>query len=214
MRMLRLVLGAEHTLFRAGLKALLQQVDGVKVAGETGNGREAVVMTRNLNPSVVILDADLSELSGLEAAVQILHFSPKSRIIMMVPPGDLKAESRAVEVGASGVISRNATFRDLEGMLRTVQGSERARAIPAQVATGPSRVGKGRVPGGARILTPRQHEVLKMLTEGGGVKKIARLLGISPKTVETHRAQIMERLHIYDLVGLVRYALKNKITRL
>jgi DNA-binding NarL/FixJ family response regulator len=214
MRMLRLVLAAEHNLFRAGLKALLNQVSGVKVVGETSNGREVVVLARNLKPAVVLLDYELSQLNGLEAAVQILHFSPTSRIVMMLPDANSKAESRALEAGVAGVLSRQATFRDLEGLLQTVQGTRRERAIPAEVVLPPAPAGKGHVSSGGSALTPRQHQVLKLLAEGGGVKKIARFLGISPKTVETHRAQIMERLHIYDLVGLVRYALKHKITRL
>jgi len=215
MKTLRLVLATEHSLFRAGLRCLLEGLGRVKVVAETGSGREAVVLAKNHRPGLVVIESELAELNGIEAAAQILHWSPRSRVLVVASNGDEKAELRARDVGAAGVLSRSATTRDLERMLRSIRdgraddpedaGAEKARIRPPKkngraVATSP--------------LTPRQLEVLKLLAEGSGVKRIARILGISPKTVETHRAQVMERLHIYDLVGLVRYALREKITRL
>jgi len=214
MRILRLLLATEHSLYRAGLRCLLETVDGVKVVADTGSGREAVALTKNHRPSVVLLEQDLAEVGGLEAIGQILTTSPESRVIMVMSNGDPKLETRAIESGAAGVLARSASVRDLERLLRTVRegrptGAEE-QADGARVRRSkPSRGGHSSSP-----LTPRQLEVLKLLSEGSGVKKIARLLGISAKTVETHRAQVMERLHIYDLVGLVRYALREKITRL
>ena len=213
MRMLRLVLASEHSLYRAGLRSLLETVDGVKVVADTGSGREAVALTKNHRPSVVLLEADLAEVGGLEAAGQILTSSPETRIIMVMANGDPKLESRAMESGAAGILSRGSTVRDLERLIRTVR---EGRPMGAQEQADGARVRRPKSPRGrgSSPLTPRQLEVLKLLSEGSGVKKIARLLGISAKTVETHRAQVMERLHIYDLVGLVRYALREKITRL
>jgi DNA-binding NarL/FixJ family response regulator len=212
--MLRLVLATEHSLYRAGLRCLLETVDGVKVVAETGSGREVVTLSKSHRPSVVLLEPDLEETSGFDAIGQIHSSSPESRIILLVMQnGDSKLETRAIESGAAGVLSKSSSIRDLERLLRTIRegrtetsdsegNGERVRRPKAARARGSSP------------LTPRQLEVLKLLSEGSGVKKIARLLGISAKTVETHRAQVMERLHIYDLVGLVRYALREKITRL
>lgn len=214
MRMLRLVLATEHNLFRAALRCLLETVDGVKVVADTGSGREAISLSKSHQPSVVVLEADLTEIGGLEAIGQIRATSPESQVILVAANGDQKLESRAMESGASGVLSKSATVRDLERLLRTVrEGGSGNGAGLAEAA----RIRRSKPPRGGRTstpLTPRQLEVLKMLSEGSGVKKIARLLGISAKTVETHRSQVMERLHIYDLVGLVRYALREKITRL
>jgi DNA-binding NarL/FixJ family response regulator len=213
MKTLRLLLATEHSLFRAGLRCLLETVDGVKVVADTGSGREAVTLSKNHQPSVVLLEPDLSEMGGLEAIGQIRATSPESRVILVAANGDPRLESRAMESGASGVLSKGATVRDLERLLKTVReggsGNGSSMAEAARVRRSKPSRGKGASP-----LTPRQLEVLKMLSEGSGVKKIARLLGISAKTVETHRSQVMERLHIYDLVGLVRYALREKITRL
>jgi DNA-binding NarL/FixJ family response regulator len=215
MKTLRLVLAAEHALFRAGLRSLLESGEGIRVVAETGSGREAVVLAKHHRPGVVLLENQLAEISGLEAMAQILHFSPRSRVILLSRDGDEKTESRALDAGAAGVLHRNAAPRDLERLLRAVRdaGPEGTRAPAAE----PSRTRRPKIarPGrGSTPLTPRQFEVLKLLSEGSGVKRIARLLGISAKTVETHRAQVMERLRIYDLVGLVRYALREKITRL
>jgi DNA-binding NarL/FixJ family response regulator len=195
------------------MRCLLEGMGRVKVVAETGNGREAVVLAKNHRPGLVVIESDLSELNGLEAMSQILHFSPHSRVIVVATNGDDRVESRAREAGATGVLTRAATTNDLERMLRRVRDgrdgdpqdgtAERARLRRSRTARA-----------GSSPLTPRQMEVLKLLAEGSGVKRIARVLGISPKTVETHRAQVMERLHIYDLVGLVRYALRERITRL
>jgi DNA-binding NarL/FixJ family response regulator len=215
MRMLRLVLATEHPLFRAGLRCLIEGLGRVKVVAETGSGREAVALAKTHKPGVIVIQDELGEINGLEALTQILHWSPRSRVIMISGNVDGKLESRAIEAGAAGFLSIRSTSRELEHLLQTLREA-------------PLEDGSDGMNGGARIrrrrngrpnrrsspLTPRQLEVLKLLSEGSGVKRIARLLGISAKTVETHRAQVMERLHIYDLVGLVRYALREKITRL
>jgi DNA-binding NarL/FixJ family response regulator len=211
MRMLRLVLATEHPLFRAGLRCLLEGLGRVKVVGETSSGREAVMLAKNHRPGVVVIGHELDELNGLEALSQILHWSPQSRVIMISGNGDGKLETRAIEAGAAGVLSTKSTSRELELLIQTVQETQTSDNPGNRVLAHRRRNGRGRRAG---PLTPRQLEVLKLLSEGSGVKRIARLLGISAKTVETHRAQVMERLHIYDLVGLVRYALREKITRL
>jgi DNA-binding NarL/FixJ family response regulator len=213
MKTLRLVLATDHSLFRAGLRCLLEGLGRVKVVAETGSGREAVVLAKSHRPGLVVIESELAELSGFEAMAQIMHWSPLSRVIMVASDGDEKAESRARDAGAAGVLTRSATTIDLERLLQRVR--EGRPDHPQEAAAERARVRRPKSRrAGSSPLTPRQYEVLKLLAEGSGVKRIARILGISPKTVETHRAQVMERLHIYDLVGLVRYALREKITRL
>ena len=214
MRMLRLVLATEHPLFRAGLRCLIEGLGRVKVLAETGSGREAVALAKAHKPGVIVIQNELGEINGLEALTQILHWSPRSRVIMISGNGDEKLQSRAIEAGAAGVLSIRSTSRDLEHLLQTVREAHPDDMPEPGARTKPRRSKNGRPARRPSPLTPRQLEVLKLLSEGSGVKRIARLLGISAKTVETHRAQVMERLHIYDLVGLVRYALREKITRL
>src|SRR6188474_910849 len=117
MRTLRLVLATEHPLFRAGLRCLIEGLGRVKVVGETGSGREAVMLAKNHRPGVVVIENELDELNGLEALSQILHWSPESRIIMISGNGDGKLESRAIEAGAAGVLSTKATSRELERLI-------------------------------------------------------------------------------------------------
>lgn len=210
MKTLRLILAGEQALFRAGLRCMLERARGVRVVGETRSGREAVVLARNLHPDLVILESELIELNGPEAIGQILHWSPESRVIMVIDSLDGRLESRAIEAGAAGVLSKSASSRDLDRLLGSLR---EGNLVPAPVELAASRPGR-RSRANSTPLTPRQLEVLKLLSEGSGVKRIARILGISPKTVETHRAQLMDRLHIYDLAGLVRYALRERISRL
>src|SRR6185295_1772835 len=106
MRTLRLVIATEHTLFRAGLRCLLETVDGVKVVADTGNGREAISLSKNHHPSVVLLESDLAEVGGLEAIGQIRTTSPESSVIFVTANGDARLESRAMESGAAGVLSK------------------------------------------------------------------------------------------------------------
>ena len=187
MRMLRLVVATEHALFRAGLRCLLESVDGVKVVADTGSGRELIALSKSHRPSVVLIEPELSEVGGLEAIGQIRTLSPESTVILVAPNGDSKFESRAMEIGAAGVLSKSSSVRDLERLLRSVRegraGSDGAADGARIRRPKPSRASRGSSP-----LTPRQLEVLKLLSEGSGVKKIARLLGISAKTVEMYWA--------------------------
>src|SRR5688572_24117568 len=141
MRMLRLVVATEHTLFRAGLRCLLESVDGVKVVADTGSGRELIALSKSHRPSVVLIEPDLSEVGGLEAIGQIRALSPESTVILMAPNGvDSKLESRAMEVGAAGVLSKGSSVRDLERLLRSVREG---------------RAGSDEAADGARIRRPR-----------------------------------------------------------
>src|SRR4051812_23424832 len=114
MKTLRLVLATEHSLFRAGLRCLLEGLGRIKVVAETGSGREAVTLAKSHRPSLVVIESELSELNGIEAISQILHWSPESRIIMVASNGDDRVELRAREAGAAGVLTRTATSNDLE----------------------------------------------------------------------------------------------------
>jgi len=186
----RLVLAVESTLVRAGLKCLIDGFGGLRVIAETGNGREAVSLARRLRPAFVVIAGDLPGVGTPEAARQIHRWSSRSRIVVLSGAERPENGMPALLGSAVQVLPRSASPGDLERSLR----------LPQHASPGP--------------LTPRQRQVLKQLSVGSSVKEIARVLEISVKTVETHRAQLMRRLRIFDLAGLVRYALRKRITRL
>lgn len=208
---IRIVLADDHTLVRAGIRSLLEDMPGVQVVGEANNGLDTIAQVTALQPDMLLVDIAMPGLNGLEAAARIAKESPDVRIIILSMhsseeyvvqafrsgvAGYLLKDSAAVELGlalaavASGdiylspVISRSV----IEGYLSRVNGSDRRVIEP---------------------LTPRQRQILKLIAEGQSTKKMALTLSVSIKTIESHRAQIMERLGIHDVAGLVKYAIRS-----
>ncbi len=184
----RVLLAAEAPLLRAALRCLIDGFGGVTVSAEAADSREAAALAKRHRPDAVVLAGD----EVAEAAAEIRRCSSRSKIFIVPVSRRSGTEFPPLPRENVELLPAGATPRDLERRLR-----------PAMETNG-----KG------RVLTPRQFQVLKQLSEGRGVKEIALRLGISVKTAETHRAQLMKRLRIYDLAGLIRYALREKITRL
>ena len=208
MKTIRLLLADDHTLVRAGLRALLQNLAGVEVVAEANNGREAVRLAGQLRPDVVLMDIAMSELNGLEAAGQIVREYPAVRVIMLSMHATEEYVVQALKVGASGYLLKNAGAAELEKAITHVAAGETflSPSISRQVSDYIRRVGQEQTP--ADRLTPRQREILQLIAEGNTTKRIAQILNISVKTVETHRSQLMDQLDIHDIAGLVRYAIR------
>ena len=208
MKTIRLLLADDHTLVRAGLRALLQNLAGVEVVAEANNGREAVRLAGQLRPDVVLMDIAMSELNGLEAAGQIAREYPAVRVIMLSMHATEEYVVQALKAGASGYLLKNAGAAELEKAITHVAAGETflSPSISRQVSEYIRRVGQDQTP--ADRLTPRQREILQLIAEGNTTKRIAQILNISVKTVETHRSQLMEQLNIHDVAGLVRYAIR------
>lgn len=209
MTRIRLVLAYGDALCRAGLRSLLERVPGVQVVGEAADGRKVVALAKRERPDVVLLEDTLPGLHGLEVASRIVAAVPESRVAVLSDLADAQSVADALRAGAKGYLLKSATPKDLARAVRELMnGSVHLSAgVSRRLLSG----SPGRIPG---RLTPRQREILQMIAEGWSTKQIARILRISVKTVETHRAQLMERLGIFDVAGLVRYALKTKLTRL
>jgi DNA-binding NarL/FixJ family response regulator len=203
----RVVLADDHTLVRAGIRALLERIQGVEVAAEAGDGREAMQLIRDLRPDIVLLDIAMPVLSGIEVLRETVANFPEVRVIVLTVHETEECAEHSFQAGAAGFLPKSAASAELELALRTVARGERylSSEISKRVQDHPT-TGSGRSL--FAELTPRQREVLKMIAKGHSTKDIARALDISVKTVETHRAQLMERLQIYDVAGLVRYALR------
>jgi DNA-binding NarL/FixJ family response regulator len=213
MTVIRVMLADDHSLFRAGIRALLEAIEGVEIVGEARDGHEALRLVAERKPEILLLDVALPELNGIEVTERLVREAPGTRVLMLSMFANEEYVLRSLRAGAAGYLLKDSTVLELESALRSVAdgGSYLSPAVSGHVlAAYVRRVGQDGVPP-EPTLTPRQREVLQLIAEGHGTKEIADRLCLSAKTVETHRAQLMERLGIHDVAGLVRYAIRAGI---
>lgn len=213
----RVLLVDDHLLVRAGLRTLLEQMPGIEVVGEAGNGREALDLIKTNPPDVVLMDITMAEMNGLVATAQITHDFPQVRILMLSMHATKDYVTQALQAGASGYILKDAAPTELELAIRVVMRGEKylSPAVSTHViadylqrTTGGTTSRTDAERSSTTPLTLRQREILQLIAEGNTTKEIAAKLTLSAKTVETHRTQLMERLDIHDIAGLVRYAIR------
>ena len=206
---IRVLLAEDHALVRAGLCALLRNVPGVEIVAEAGDGQEALRLIREHRPDVALLDISMPGLNGLEVLVRVKEECPDVRAIILSVHATDEYVRQALRDGAVGYVLKDAGAADLEQAIKTASRDEPylSSAVSRHII---EEYSKGRTgePGPREILTSRQREILQLLAEGHTTKDIAHMLQLSAKTVETHRAQLMERLGIHDVPGLVRYAIR------
>jgi DNA-binding NarL/FixJ family response regulator len=208
MTKIRIVLADDHTLVRSGLRTLVSGIEGVEVVGEAANGAEALELARGLVPDVVMMDIAMGQMNGLEATRRIRAESPAVRVLILSMHAGEEYVVQALEAGAAGYILKDCAPAELELALKAVTRGDSylSPRVSRQIVEGyVQRTGSGK---GREQLSPRQREILKLVAEGLSTKQIAHHLGVSVKTVESHRAQLMERLRIRDVAGLVRYAIR------
>jgi DNA-binding NarL/FixJ family response regulator len=213
MNQLRVLLADDHTLVRAGLRGLLESIPGVTVVAETGNGRQALALLLEHRPDVALVDITMPELNGLEVASRAAEEAPRTRVVILSMHASESYVAQALRARVSGYLVKDAAAEELPVLLRAVMRGETylSPAISKQVVDG--YLAKREDPAAPpqdplATLTSRQREILQLLAEGRSTKEIATLLDVSAKTVETHRAQIMVRLGIRDVPGLVRFAIR------
>ncbi|MFY4728601.1 response regulator [Nitrospira sp. BLG_2] len=206
---LRILLVEDHALVRAGMKALMQKIEGIEVAADMGDGLEAVKYVQTAAPDLVLMDIAMPGLNGLDATARIVKESPTTRVILLSMHANEEYLRQALQVGASGYLLKGAELAELELALKTVARGERyLTPAVAKYAIEAYRE-KSEGPGGPLAkLSMRQREILQLIAEGQTTKEIAHRLNLSVKTVETHRSQLMERLDIHDVPGLVRLAMR------
>jgi DNA-binding NarL/FixJ family response regulator len=210
---LRVVIADDHALVRAGLRALLSQLEGVEVVGEAGDGHEVLRVVAERNPEILLLDIGLPGLNGLEVADRLATEQPQVRVIILSMHGSEEYVLRALQARVAGYLMKGATVTELELALRTAAAGETylSPSISRHVIS--DYLNRSAAPPPSP-LTPRQREILQLLAEGLSSKEIAARLSLSVKTVDSHRAQLMERLGINDVAGLVRYAIRTGLTTL
>jgi DNA-binding NarL/FixJ family response regulator len=209
---IRVLLADDHALMRAGLRALIKEMAGVEVAGEAEDGVEALRLMGELHPDVALVDVSMPRLNGLEVTMRAATDYPRTRIIIVSMHAFEEYVHRALLAGAAGYLLKNAEKAELEQALRTVARGQ-TWLSPAISKSVVDALARGEKPphGPFEILSPRQREILQLIAEGRSTKEIAQQLELSVKTVETHRTELMERLGIHGVAGLVRYAIRAGI---
>ena len=212
---IRVVLADDHALVRSGFRALIEELEGVEVVGEAGDGREALRLVSEHRPSIVLMDIGMPELNGLEATERITKQFPDVRVLLLSMHASDEYVSEAFVAGAAGYMVKDAGAVELDLAIRAVaRGESYLSPAVAKRVISYHRQPNGRPLAGLCQLTPRQREILQLIAEGNSTKEIARKLELSVKTVETHRTKLMCRLDIHDVPGLVRYAIRMGLVTL
>lgn len=207
MNPIRVLLADDHMVVREGLRALLEAEGGFAIVGEADSGRETVKMVENLRPAVVVMDVAMPLLNGVEAMRRIRVLAPETRVLILSAHGDDEYVARAISAGAMGYLLKQSSAQLLAHAIREI---ERGRTFFSPVIARRLAAFRRRgllAPQRNSHLTAREQEVLQLVAEGSANKQIAGMLGISIKTVEKHRQQLMDKLDIHDTAGLTRHAI-------
>jgi DNA-binding NarL/FixJ family response regulator len=207
---IRVILADDHTLVRAGMRALLEKLPKVEVVGEAGDGRQALQLVKRHRPDVVLMDISMPGLNGLDASQRMTVEYPDARVIILSMHDNEEYYWRALKAGAAGYLLKKAATTELGIALEQVVRGEiyLSREISLRLAKRSSWQGMVGRKSPLEQLTSRQREILQLVAEGQNTKQIGEILKLSPKTVEYHRMKLMDGLKVYDIPGLVRFALR------
>ena len=211
------MLADDHRILREGLRSLLAQQPDITVVGEASDGNAVVALARQLRPDLIIMDVVMPGTDGVTATRQIRAQCPETKVIALSMHSDRRFVSEMVRAGALGYLVKDSAFEELNQAVRTVMSN---RPYLSAVITGTlvedfvrqTNALERRPVSPLHMLTEREQEVLRLLADGKRVKEIAHLLGISAKTVESHRQNIMDKLEIHSTIELTRYALREGLT--
>ena len=209
----RILVADDHQVVRTGLRTLLESKTGWQVCAEAANGREAVEKAGQLKPDVAVLDIGMPLLNGVEATRQIRKLSPQTEILILTMHDSELLVQEVLGAGAHGYILKDDADRNLVAAVDALRRHKPylSSRVSDSVSNAAGPDGSAFNPSSRSRLTPREREVLQLLAEGKSNKEVAGILGISVKTAETHRANIMLKLDFHSVTDLVRYAVRNKI---
>ncbi|HET7840573.1 MAG TPA: response regulator transcription factor [Terriglobia bacterium] len=210
MKTVRIFIADDHEIVRHGLRRLLESQPGWEICGEAASGREAVEKVCQAKPDVVILDFSMPELNGAEAARRILKGSPRTEIVILTMHDTERLLREVLQAGARGYVLKSDAANDLVSAVNAMLQHKRFISPGASGAMVEGFL-RGPEPEPGERLTPREREIVQLLTEGKSNKEVAAILDISLKTVEAHRANIMHKLNLSAFSDLVHYAIRNKI---
>jgi DNA-binding NarL/FixJ family response regulator len=211
---MRVLIADDHEMFRQGLRFLLESQPDVEVVAEAGDGRAAVRLAQEHNPTVIVMDVSMPDLNGIDATRQIIANSPSGKapkIIALSAHSDQKFAEQMLSAGASGYVVKHAAFPEMmEALSAVLAGKTYVSPTLPNLKVG---AGNGDSSASGR-LSPREREILQLLAEGKAMKEIASVLGVSIKTVETHRRTMMSKLGLYSVAELTKYAIREGVTSL
>jgi DNA-binding NarL/FixJ family response regulator len=213
----RLLLADDHEIVRKGLRALLEAEPGWQVAAEAADGRDAVEKAQQIKPDIAILDISMPSLNGLEATRQIVKGISQTKVLVLTMHDSDPLIQRVLEAGARGYLLKSDAARDLVAAVDALRRNKTfftpkvARLVLEGYLDKSPRESSSPEVGSSSSLTDRQREIVQLLAEGKSSKEVASALGLSVKTSETHRANIMRRLDCHSVTALVRYAIRNHI---
>jgi DNA-binding NarL/FixJ family response regulator len=211
---IRVVLADDHALVRQGIRSLLEKLDDIEVIGDVSDGRAALELSKTTQPDIVFMDITMPGLNGLEAVTRMKKDCPTTRVIMLSMHAGEEYFQQALESGAAGYLLKDADRMELELAIRTViRGEIYLTPTVAKYAVDAYRQRKEGDQGPLACLSSRHKEILQLIAEGYANKEIAQRLDLSPRTVETHRAELMERLNIRDVPGLVKIAIRTGLIK-
>jgi DNA-binding NarL/FixJ family response regulator len=213
---IRILLADDHLILRQGLRSLLAQNQDFEVIGEAEDGRKAVEMAETLSPDVVVMDIGMPGLNGIEATRQIVARSRSVRVLALSAFADRKLIGEVLKAGASGYLLKDSAFEELAKAIRTAAANKvyLSPRIASEVVDDYVRMSKDPGAGAFDALSPREREVLQLIAEGNSTKEVARILKVSVKTVETHRRQLMNKLELFSVAELTRYAIGEGLVSL
>jgi DNA-binding NarL/FixJ family response regulator len=203
----------DHAIVLDGLVTLLTAQPDIQVAGTASNGRDALQQVKALSPDVVVLDISMPELDGIEAARQMLDIKPDTHIVILSMHAGAQHVFHALEAGARGYLLKESAAKEVIDAVRAVsQGRRYLSAKVAEIVAEGLSDRQGNSP--LDTLSKREREILKLVADGHSSARIGDMLHLSPKTVDSYRSRLMQKLHVSDLVGLVKFAIQHGLTTL
>ena len=213
---IKILIVDDHQIFREGLRSMIEKKPGITVVGEAESGKTAINLARELRPDIVIMDIVMPEMNGIETTRHLAESLPQIKIIGLSMHDDVRFATEMLKAGASGFLLKDCAFEELVDAINTVRAENvylSPKTREGMIRDYLNLLEKG-VPSSLSVLTAREQEVLKYIAEGKSMKAIAADLGLSVKTIETHRLNIMEKLEIKNVAELVKYAIRQGLASL
>jgi DNA-binding NarL/FixJ family response regulator len=209
---IRVYIADDHAINRDGLRALLEARDDMEVVGSAENGRQAVKEVNELRPDIVIMDIAMPERNGIEATAMLRDSAPSTRVIMLSMHATTEHVFHALRAGARGYLLKNSAGAELVEAVRAVHAGKRYFSHKINDLLVEDYVREGHATSPVESLTGREREILQLIAEGHTSVEVARMLSLSPKTVETYRSRLMQKIGVEDVVGLVKFAILHGLT--